>query len=199
MEWLLLFAVMLVFVGMFYWIRERRAAHRDAEQARAESFLMQMASVSAAAPPTNQTPLKASEPAPVSAPEADGSPRTPLRAAEAAVAASAPSGPQYLDHRHRVVYFWLKMGLPNYEILPRGSLRRVVGREQASKDMLLDFVICDAALSVVAVVDLDRGPEGAAAVRFKKVLLQSVGVRYACWPAEALPDKSTLPFWLENA
>lgn len=197
MEWLFLFGVVLVFVGLFFWIRERRARHRDAERAREEAFLMQLAGVSGAKPsndetsPSHSAPPHATDPAPgdvhVDAP----------RVAESTGALSSPPSSPYLDNRHRVVYFWLKTGLPTHEIIPRGSLRRVVGRAQVSKDMLLDFVICDAALAVVAVVDLDRGPEGAAAARFKKELLEAAGVRYACWPASALPDKATLPIWLK--
>ena len=198
-EWLFLFAILLVFVGVFFWVRERRAAHRDAEKAREEAFLIQMASASRGAPRPDDPPAPHNASPPANAPIAPAAERqmaAPARAAGSSDAAKPPAGPPYLDHRHRVVYFWLKTGLPKHEIIPRGSLRRVVGREQADKDMLLDFVICDASLAVMAVVDLDRGPDSAAAVRFKKALLETAGVRYACWPAEALPDKSTLPVWL---
>ncbi len=184
MEWFFLIAVLLVFVGLIFWLRERRAAQRDAERAREEAFLLQMASARGAA----SQPRAAPAPGTAIQPDADPPPADHLEA--------VPERRPYLDRRYRVVYFWLKAGLPNHEIIPRGSLRRVVGREQVGKDMLLDFLICDPALSVVAVVDLERGAADAAATRFKKELLEGAGVRYACWPADALPDKSTLPVWL---
>ena len=132
------------------------------------------------------------------APAADWVRQTPAPHAEAPAAPLVPEGQgrPYLDRRHALVFRWLRTSLPDHEVLPRASLRRVVGRERVEKDMMLDFALCNPALEVVAVVDLDLGEHATAAFDFKREALEAVGVKYARWNPERLPGREALLAWI---
>ncbi len=202
MAWLFTFIFIAALAGLFYYVRRRREELREAEEARAQAFLMEMhgrrggdvvMDSSAAGLPEVSSIL-------VRHAREEDSPRvpmdfTPAPEREPEVRPRA-GGPVYLERSHLIVWRWLKTALPGHEIFARGSLRRVVGKDRAQKDMLLDFVICDAELRVAGVVDLERARQDLAANRLKREMLDEVGVRYACWNASQLPDKQFLREWL---
>ena len=181
MAWLFLALVLALFVGVAIYVRERRADQREAEQAREAAFLLDVTGGVAA--------------------DADA-PSARLAAGDDNVAeAVAPvpvagAGRGYLDRSHAVVYRWLRTQLPDYEVFPRASLRRVAGRGRVGKDLMLDFALCNAALEVVAVVDLNGDAAGASVAAFKRDVLDEVGVKYALWDPRHLPDRQALIDWI---
>jgi len=197
MEWIIVLFVCLVLVGLVFMLRQRREAQRTAEHERAQAFLMSLqgaAFMPEAPQPNTETPSVG----PWSGPFSEGMPA--VRALGATIEPPAASGrrPGYLDHRHQVVWRWLRTGLPETEIFARGSLRRVVGRERVQKDMMLDFVICNAQFEVLAAVDLEKSGQADPGARFKQMLLEEAGVLYANWNAAQLPDQSALRRWLDR-
>jgi len=204
MAWLLTFACMAAFVGLFFYLRRRREEQREAEDARAQAFLIEMGGAQGgqggASEPERSSPSMPRAPAHDAAAHSGvmtTSEERPVMDAPATAPATAARGPVYLERSHQVVWHWLKASLPGYEIFARGSLRRVVGKDRVQKDMLLDFVICDARLRVAGVVDLERPRQDPAAQRFKREVLDEVAVRYACWNAAQLPGKTFVREWLE--
>ncbi|WP_230968954.1 hypothetical protein [Nitrogeniibacter aestuarii] len=202
MAWLFTFIFIAAFAGLFYYLRRRREELREAEEARAQAFLMEMhgrrgGDVMMDSPATGSPAVSSIVAAHAREAEISRVPMgfTPVPEREPDVRPSA-IGPVYLERSHLIVWRWLKTALPGHEIFARGSLRRVVGKDRAQKDMLLDFVICDAELRVAGVVDLERARQDLAANRLKREMLDEVGVRYACWNASQLPDKQFLREWL---
>ncbi|MFV0662883.1 hypothetical protein [Denitromonas sp.] len=187
MAWIFFFISVLAVVWLTLLVRRRRRDHLEAEQARAMAFLMENGGAGAAA----------------------GAADTPMDASRAVVAGQAapplttaanPGAPRrpYLDGVPLAAFLRLKAALPGHEIFPRGSLRRASGLDAIDKDMLLDFVICTAALEPVAVVDLARGPKSAVDPVKRDTLLRA-GVRYACWRREDLPEAAAITAWIEGA
>lgn len=196
MAWIFFFISVLAVVWLTLLVRRRRRDHLEAEQARAMAFLMENGGAGAAADAA-PVPVVAS---PAAAPGGDaaGPARTPLAATAGAGAGSGASRRPYLDGAPLAAFLRLKAALPGHEIFPRGSLRRAAGLDAIDKDVLLDFVICTAALEPVAVVDLARGPKSVADP-VKRDTLQRAGVRYACWRREALPEVAAITAWIEGA
>ncbi|QID18123.1 hypothetical protein G3580_11035 [Nitrogeniibacter mangrovi] len=183
MSWLLLLVVVVVFALLVVVLRKRRDAQREAEEARAQAFLMQVQGAAAAIGAGTEAIVSGAMAAATETPD------------DTEVAMPA-SGPTYLDRHHQIVWRWLRAGLPGCEVFARGSLRRIVGRERLQKDLLLDFVICNEGFEVLAVVDLAREGRTEAERNHKSQLLAQRGVRYVCWSAERLPDQTTLSAWI---
>lgn len=196
MEWIIVLLVGLVLVGLVFMLRQRREAQRAAEHERAQAFLMSLQGA-AFTPEAEQLKTESLPAGPSTGPFSEGMSGAPATGAATEPAASGPR-PGYLDHRHQVVWRWLRTGLPETEIFARGSLRRVVGRERVQKDMMLDFVICNAQFEVLAAVDLEKSGQADPGARFKQMLLEEAGVLYANWNAAQLPDQSALRRWLDR-
>lgn len=213
MAWLFGIIFIVLFAILFLYLRRRRAELVAEEEARAQAFfelihgeaLQGVAPEAAEADPSREADRSGSAPSPGAlrkaapaiafAPPPPVSQSLPMPAGEDGVGAG---GPVYLDKPSLLVWRWLRTALPGHECFARGSLRRVVGRDRAKKDMLLDFVICDGACRVVAVVDLARRHQDAAITRFKEDVLAEAGVRYACWDATQLPDRDVVQAWVRG-
>jgi len=197
MEWIIVLLVGLALVGLVFMLRQRREAQRAAEHERAQAFLMSLQGV-AFTPEAEQLKTESPPVVPSTGPFSEGMSGAPATGAATEPAAGSGRKPGYLDHRHQVVWRWLRTGLPETEIFARGSLRRVVGRERVQKDMMLDFVICNAQFEVLAAVDLEKSGQADPGARFKQMLLEEAGVLYANWNAAQLPDQSALRRWLDR-
>lgn len=209
MAWLFGIIFIVLFVILFLYLRRRRAELVAEEEARAQAFfeLIHGEAHQGVAPEAAEANPSWEAGCFESAPSADA-----VQPAVPAIAFAPPppvpqsmpmpagddggGGPVYLDKPSLLIWRWLRTALPGHECFARGSLRRVVGRDRAKKDMLLDFVICDGACRVVAVVDLARRHQDAAVTRFKDDVLAEVGVRYACWDATQLPDRDFVQAWV---
>ncbi len=213
MGWMLVVLVVIVFVALFFYLRKRRVEQREAEDARAQAFLMEMQRTrvtNEVAPEADS--VAASGRVDVSEPQSSGGGARIHEATtsiEEDVAQPTPgSGRGYLNRTHQIVWRWLRAGLPEHEIFARGSLRRVVGRDRIEKDMRLDFVVCNADFEVLAAIDLGREGSHDMSSRdlsghdvsraTKRDALAAVGVRYACWDASHLPDKAFLVRWVNG-
>lgn len=197
MEWIILLLVVLVLVGMVFLLRQRRRVQREAEDERAQAFLMAIQGV-AHTPPPSAGAAAASIPRSTGAKTTDVPPSSLGMADTHRPRPTAGSGRGYLEHSHQVVFRWLRAGLPECEIFARGSLRRVVGGDRVQKDLMLDFVVCNDRFEVLAVVDLDRRGQSDPSAAFKRMLLEEAGVVYACWSAAQLPDQASLRQWLDG-
>lgn len=210
MAWLFGIIFIVLFAILVLYLRRRRAELVAEEEARAQAFfelihgeaLQGVAPEAAEANPSWEAgrfgaapSADAVQPAIAFAPPSPVPQSMPMPAGEDGVGAG---GPVYLDKPSLLVWRWLRTALPGHECFARGSLRRVVGRDRAKKDMLLDFVICDGACRVVAVVDLARRHQDAAITRFKEDVLAEAGVRYACWDATQLPDRDVVQAWVRG-
>jgi hypothetical protein len=191
MSWLFLLLVLAAVAAVVYLVRQRHRAQREAEHERAQAFLMALNGVGGAGQPVSSTGAGRGAAAAVPVTEV----AQEAAVAPASCAEDAP-GPSYLERRHQVVWRWLRAGLPECEIFARGSLRRIVGREQLDKDMMLDFVVCNADFEVLAAIDLEKGNRSDAAGAFKRRQLAGVGVRYACWNPAELPTQEALVAWV---
>jgi hypothetical protein len=197
MEWIIVLFVVLVLAGMVVMLRKRREEQRAAEHERAQAFMMSLQGANLMSVPADVTTASSTTSLPA-APFSEDMPDTGSAAAVAKPWTVPAVRRGYLDHRHQVVWHWLRTGLPEAEIFARGSLRRVVGSERVRKDMMLDFVICNAQLEVLAAVDLEKSGQVDPGASFKRMLLEEVGVRYANWNAAQLPDQRVLRRWIED-
>jgi len=195
MEWIIVLFVVLVVAGLVVMLRQRREAQRAAEHERAQAFMMSLQGVSLGSA-SKGLASNSPGPGPVTAPLSDGMSNAARGGASSRTEPVAGRG--YLEHRHQVVWHWLRTGLPDAEIFARGSLRRVVGRDRVQKDMMLDFVICNAQFEVLAAVDLEKSGQSDPGANFKRMLLEEAGVRYANWNPAQLPDQRDLRSWIEG-
>lgn len=208
MGWLFSVIFFVLFVVLFLYLRRRRAELAEEEDARAQAFFdlvhgeRGQGVVPEASPVGDiavQVPASRVQ-APERPPMDYAPPPPPVLDASSERTAfdESATGPVYLERPYLLVWRWLRMALPEHECFARGSLRRVVGRDRAQKDMMVDFVICDAACRVVAVVDLERRGQEGSVHRFKRELLNEAGVRYACWSASQLPERDEVREWIRQ-
>jgi hypothetical protein len=111
-----------------------------------------------------------------------------------------------LDPVQTVLYYLLKNGLPNHEVMPQVGLASVlevsaeiVGseREQRLNGLIrhtVDFVVCNKALQPVAVIDLPLQEPVALtpAQDFKTRSLAEAGIRYLRLSRKALPKREAV-------
>lgn len=200
MGWILLLLSIAAFVLLYFYLRQRRQAHQDAEAAREQAFLMAIQGLHGSAPGAvgstpsvaDASPSKTRVPTDTAASGPTSEP-TPSRALSTM---GLPGGRTYLEPAHQLVLQWLQTSLPECRVFVRSSLRRVLGREWVVQDRSLDFVICDGRFEVIAAVDLMRGGRRRSHSDDKRQLLESAGVRYACWDTARLPEQSELVSWL---
>jgi hypothetical protein len=177
MSFLLMVGV-IGFVGWLLW-RARNKLRRTEEEARArETAFVQNLGLSSE---------RASQAAPVALVAA---PMAPVAVA-AASAGATPAG-AYLSAQNARAFRLLKTALPQHEIFPRGSLRRILGPLAPGKDLKVDFVVCSAEFRPVAVVDLVAPDDLPPVVALKTERLAAAGVAYARWDGQDLPSAASV-------
>jgi len=106
-----------------------------------------------------------------------------------------------LDQSETLAYYLLRTGLPEYEVLTRVGLDRLLtplveadhGRSlRGLSQYAVDFVLCDKAMRPLVAVDLLQAEAPAAltaAPDFKAQCLAHTGIRYIRIPRNALPKR----------
>ena len=111
-----------------------------------------------------------------------------------------------LDPVQTLVYYLLKMSLPDHEVMPQVGLESVLElraeipdseREQRLRSLgqhTVDFVVCNKALQPVAVIDLALQEPSVLtpAQDFKTRTLAEAGIRYLRWSRKALPKRDAV-------
>lgn len=125
---------------------------------------------------------------------------------EKAQPAASVSGARerFLGPPATLAYYLLKAGLPDCEIFANVPLSAVVGapgsgleREQLLRRLsqyLLDFVVCDKSMRIVAAVEMDTagGADAAGARQFKADCLKQAGVRLVRLDPAARPRRDQI-------
>jgi hypothetical protein len=189
--WYFLAFVLVAAIGVFIWDYRRKAARR--EVASKERFQQLMKAGAAPAPPAAPAPAAAA----VAAQEARDTDAAPEEAAAIAYAARA----HLLGQRERLVYYLLRTGLPELEVFPKVPLAAVVevpgkgyDHEQQLRRLarqVVDFVVCDKEMKVVAAVQLAAiGPDAVVAQRIRAECLKSAGIRLVTVEPGAPPRRA---------
>jgi hypothetical protein len=175
--------------------QKKTAAREAAAQQRFSELLREQATGSgrpAAAVPATPVSTAAS----VSA----AAPAIPAPAPSAATGAAA-ARERFLGQHETLLYLLLKTGLPDHEIFANVALASVVAlpssaseREQQLRRLapyLLDFVVCDKSMRVVAAVDFETagGAEAAGIQQFKADYLKRAGIRLVRVNPAAMPRR----------
>jgi hypothetical protein len=190
--WYLLFFVALMIVtGVFVWDYRRKAARRDAasRERYAQMFEAGPPAAAGTAPLAPAAPVAAPQPAPLT--------ETPPDAPAVIYAARE----RLLSQPEKLIYLLLKTGLPDHEIFSKVPLTAVIqvpgmgyDHEQQLRRLsrqVLDFVVCDKAMKVVAALQLAPvGPEAVIAQRIRSECLKSAGIRLVTIEPGALPKRS---------
>jgi hypothetical protein len=189
--YLLFFAAVVIVTGVFVWDYRRKAARRDA--ASRERF----AQMFEAGPPAAAGTAPLAPAAPVAAPQPAPLTETPPVAPAVIYAARE----RLLSQPEKLIYLLLKTGLPDHEIFSKVPLTAVVqvpgmgyDHEQQLRRLsrqVLDFVVCDKGMKVVAALQLAPvGPEAVIAQRIRSECLKSAGIRLVTIESGALPKRS---------
>jgi hypothetical protein len=141
-------------------------------------------------------------PAPVTGTPALATSKPPAAAPVMPVAARQRT--PFLTQPETLVYFLLRTAIPDHAIFAKVPLSLVIGRgggqpgsRNESRHLsqhLLDFVVCDRNMHVVAVVEIvDTGnPDSAISGSVKADGLSAAGVRLAAVDASALPPRNEI-------
>jgi len=168
-------------IGFVGWLilRARGRLRRATDEARAReaAFLQDLAAAQAGVRPP-PVPTGPASPPPTSGP--------PLAAP--AGTSTAAGGATYLAAEAARTFRLLKAALPDHEVFPRASLRRILGPHAPGKDLEVDFVVCSADFHPVAVVDLVGPDDLPPVVALKSERLAAAGVAYFRWDGQALPS-----------
>lgn len=167
--WFLMLLGAMGAVAALIWNYQRKIAEREAaSKQRFEEMLKSR--------PTSAATAAVSPPAPVSATAAEAKPA-------AAVAAAAVKG-RFLGQPQTLVYRLLRAAIPDHEIFANVALSSVLNskNEQEARRLAayhLDFVVCDKAMHVVAVVEMEAGGglQAASEQHFKAESLKAAGIR----------------------
>lgn len=121
------------------------------------------------------------------------------------VAAAYVARSKTLDPAQALLYYLLKNGLPDHEVMPQVGLARVIDveagiagsdREQRLRALAqhtVDFLVCNKALQPVAVIDLPlQEPAVPAPQDFKTLSLAGAGIRYLRLSRKSLPRREAL-------
>jgi hypothetical protein len=190
--WYLLFFVALMIVtGVFVWDYRRKAARRDAASRERYTQMFEAGPPAAAgtAPLAPAASVAAPQPAPLT--------ETPPDAPAVIYAARE----RLLSQPEKLIYLLLKTGLPDHEIFSKVPLTAVIqvpgmgyDHEQQLRRLsrqVLDFVVCDKGMKVVAALQLAPvGPEAVIAQRIRSECLKSAGIRLVTIEPGALPKRS---------
>lgn len=180
--WYLLVLAPFAAIAFFWWNYRRKQAQRERE---AGERWQQILSETTAAAPTVQTPAPA---AAVAAPQYRGRDRI-------------------LDPAETLLFFLLRTELPEFEILVRVGLDRLLqlpegigGAERerrldALSRHVADFVVCDKSMRPLAAIDLlaaEAPPVLTSAPDFRVQCLAQSGIRHLQFVRTALPRRQDL-------
>lgn len=187
--YVLLLATAGVVVYAIWDYRRRTAARKAASEARFEKMFKEEAQLVPGLQP----------PAPLAAEPSPAAKAPPAPAPAQPVAAE-----RFLGKAESLLYYLLKSGLPDAEVFAGVSLARVLGvagnsrdREQQLRRLSqyqLDFVVCDKAMRVVAVVEVETAAGAGAAgdQRFKSDMLKQAGIRVVRINPAELPRREQI-------
>ena len=182
-------AVMAVVAAGIIWNYRRNAVRREA--ASRERFTKMLSPAGPAVPSAPTAPVAIADEravAPVAAPEeAPGIPYAPRA--------------HVLTPAEKLVYYLLRTGLPDLEVFPKVPLPAVVDVPGKGYDLeqqlrrlsrqVIDFVVCDKEMKVVAAVQFAaNGPEAVVAQRIRAECLKSAGIRLLTVEPGALPKRA---------
>lgn len=176
--------VAIALAGFIAWalLRARRRMRQASAEAAAReaAFLQDLAAAGVRRPVEPARSGPAARPAaPVAAPEHSPGP---------APQPGRGGGLAYLSAEGGRTFRLLRTALPEHEVFPRASLRRILGPLAPGKDLGVDFVVCSADFRPVAVVDLVSAEDLPPVVALKSERLAAAGVAYARWDGQALPS-----------
>lgn len=187
MGYLIFLVVMAIVIAVFVWDYRRKIARREAVSKQRLAQLLKAATPAAtpAVPPP--------EPAPAAA--AGVAPDVPSTIA-------LPAKERLLSQSETLIYYLLKTGIPDHEVFPKVALAAVLAVTGEGYDRqqlrplsrhLLDFVVCDKGMRIVAAVQVAAaGAEAAGAQRIKADCLKAAGIRLVIIDPAALPRRAEL-------
>ena len=183
--WYLILFALVAAIAVLVWDFRRKSAAREAasKQRFEEMFKARPAAAPLAAAP------QAGAPAPDVA---------PVDAKRTSPPPASPKG-RFLGQRETLIYRLLKAGIPDHEVFANATLATVVGpkNEQEARRLVqcrLDFVVCDKAMQIVAVVEMESadGMQAAGERRFKADSLKVAGVRLVHIDTAKLPRRDEI-------
>jgi hypothetical protein len=188
--WFLFLLGATAIVGLFLWDYRKKTARREA--ASKERFEQIFKSrTRAAAPQTVPVTVSVSPAAAPARPaEATGSPGFTLKE-------------RFLGPPQTLVYLLLKAAMPDHGVFPNVTLASIVSvpgrgmehdQQRRLSTCLLDFVICDRDMHIVAVLELEvmNGAEAPGMERDKLDCLRAAGVRRIVLNPKSLPSRDAL-------
>ena len=189
--WYLLFAAVVVVGAVFIWDYRRKAARRESVSKERYTQLLK------AGPPAAAGAAPAPAVAHVASPQTTPVTESPPDAPGIAYTARE----RLLSQSERLVYLLLKTGLADHEIFSKVPMAAVVDvpgtgydHEQQLRRLsrqVLDFVVCDKGMKIVAAVQLAApGADAVVAQRIRSECLKSAGIRLITIAPGALPKRS---------
>jgi hypothetical protein len=189
---ILFLAAVAVVTAVFIWDYRRKAALREsASKERFRQMLKAGPLAAASAGPAMPAAPAVFESQPASVTE------TPPDAPAIACAARD----RLLSQSEKLIYLLLKTGVPDHEIFSKVPLTAVVNAPGTGYDheqqlrrlsrQVLDFVVCDKGMKIVAAVQLAAAsPDAIVAQRIRTECLKSAGIRLVTIEPGALPKRS---------
>jgi len=180
-------AVMAALMAALIWNHRSNAAKREA--ASKERFREIFKAGPAPAAPAGEAAAAVASPAMAAAEPAP----------EPGIAYAAR--PHLLSPAEKLIYYLLRTGLPDLEVFAKVPLAAVIdapGRGYDHEQQLrrlarqvLDFVVCDKGMKIMAGVQLAAvGPEAVVAQRIRSECLKSAGIRLVTIDPAALPKRA---------
>jgi hypothetical protein len=195
--WYFLLFVLVVAIGVFIWDYRRKAARREAVSKERFQELVKAG--------VSQGPRAAAPavPAPAAAAATGQGAASPEAAPDEAPAIAYSARAHLLGQAEKLIYYLLRTGLPDLEVFPKVPLAAVIDAPGKGYDhehqlrrlsrQLIDFVVCDKEMRVVAAVQIAAaGPDAVVAQRIRAECLTSAGVRLVTIEPGALPKRSEL-------
>jgi hypothetical protein len=188
----LFLAAVAVVTAVFIWDYRRKAALREsASRERFKEMLKAGPLAAASAAPAVPAARVFSESQPASVAQ------TPPDAPAIAYAARD----RLLSQSEKLIYLLLKTGVPDHEIFSKVPLTAVLNAPGTGYDheqqlrrlsrQVLDFVVCDKGMKIVAAVQLAAAsPDAIVAQRIRTECLKSAGIRLITIEPGALPKRS---------
>jgi hypothetical protein len=185
------FLMLLLVVGIFValiWNYQKKLAERDAaSKKRFDEMFPARPAAAPPAPPSHPVPP---------AHAASSAQAAPIREVATAVAAVPREKGRFLGQTETLVYRLLKAGIPDHEVFANVSLAAVIGAksDQEARRLAqyhLDFVVCDKAMHVIAVVEMESagGLQATGEQRFKADTLKAAGIHLVQLSRSALPRR----------
>lgn len=192
--YLLVFAPFIVIPFLWWNYRRKQKARERAAEERWKEMLSKPARTGAEASVAATAPVSIATVASAASPAA-------AAAANSVTASSYRLQARVLDQSATLTYYLLRTGLPEYEVLIRVGLDRLLtpsadgDRERRLRGLsqhAVDFLICDKAMRpmvAVDILDVEAPAALTAAPDFKTQCLAHTGIRYVRIPRNALPKR----------